>query len=168
MAAVLGKLTQHVEVDPAQRERSAPVAVDHVVQAQSYGRAVDEVSFTVGEAEILGIVGESGSGKSVTCRTIVGLMPPGMTHISGEVIYHPHGDRSILNAPQAELQSLRGSQLAMIFQDPMTALNPVLNVGDQVVEAVRAHARISAADARSHASLLRRSASPQAHRRLPR
>ena len=63
-----------------------------------------------------------------------------MTHISGEVIYHPHGDRNILSARQAELQSLRGSQLAMIFQDPMTALNPVVNVGDQVIEAVQAHA----------------------------
>src|SRR6266513_4178082 len=85
---------------------------------------------------ILGIVGESGSGKSVTCRTIVGLMPSGMTHISGEVIYHPHGDQSILTARQSELQALRGSQLAMIFQDPMTALNPVVNVGAQVIEAV--------------------------------
>ena len=109
-------------------------------------RAVDGVSFTVGEAEIVGIVGESGSGKSVTCRTIVGLMPSGMTHISGEVIYHPHGDASILTARQAELQSLRGSQLAMIFQDPMTALNPVVNVGEQVIEAVQAHAKVSISD----------------------
>ncbi len=103
---------------------------------QGVVRAVDGVSFTVGEAEILGIVGESGSGKSVTCRTIVGLMPSGMTHISGEVIYHPHGDRNIVSARQSELQSLRGSQLAMIFQDPMTALNPVVNVGDQVIELI--------------------------------
>src|SRR5436190_5177038 len=139
----------------------------YLATGQGVVRAVDGVSFTLGEAEILGIVGESGSGKSVTCRTIVGLMPPAMAHISGEVIYHPHGDRSILNAPQSELQSLRGSQLAMIFQDPMTALNPVLNVGDQVVEAVRAHARISAAEARSRAiSLLRRVGIPAAEHRM--
>jgi peptide/nickel transport system ATP-binding protein/oligopeptide transport system ATP-binding protein len=139
----------------------------YLATSQGVVRAVDGVSFTVGEAEILGIVGESGSGKSVTCRTIVGLMPSGMTHISGEVIYHPYGDRSILNAPQSELQSLRGSQLAMIFQDPMTALDPVLNVGDQVVEAVRAHARISAAEARSRAiSLLQRVGIPAPEHRM--
>src|SRR6266568_1305830 len=134
---------------------------------QGVVRAVDGVSFTVGEAEILGIVGESGSGKSVTCRTIVGLMPPGISHVSGEVIYHPHGDASIVNARQAELQSLRGSQLAMIFQDPMTALNPVLTVGDQVIEAVQAHAKISAAQARSRAAgLLRRVGIPAPEQRM--
>jgi len=139
----------------------------YLATGQGVVRAVDGVSFTLGEAEILGIVGESGSGKSVTCRTIVGLMPPGMAYISGEVIYHPRGDQSLLNASQSELQSLRGSQLAMIFQDPMTALNPVVNVGDQVVEAVRAHARISAAEARSQAiSLLRRVGIPAAEHRM--
>jgi len=100
-------------------------------------------------------VGESGSGKSVTCRTIVGLAPAGATtHTSGEVIYHPHGEKSLLDAGRAELQALRGSQLAMIFQDPMTALNPVLNVGDQLIEAVRAHAEMSAQDARGRAVAL--------------
>src|SRR5215468_1924017 len=89
----------------------------YLATGQGVVRAVDGVSFTVGEAEILGIVGESGSGKSVTCRTIVGLMPAGTSHISGEVIYHPHGEASILTARQSELQALRGSQLAMIFQD---------------------------------------------------
>ena len=134
---------------------------------QGVVRAVDGVSFTVGEAEILGIVGESGSGKSVTCRTIVGLMPSGMTHISGEVIYHPHGDRNIVSARQAELQALRGSQLAMIFQDPMTALNPVVNVGDQVIEAVQAHAKLSTGEARSRAvSLLRRVGIPAPEQRM--
>ena len=134
---------------------------------QGVVRAVDGVSFTVGEAEIVGIVGESGSGKSVTCRTIVGLMPAGMTHISGEVIYHPHGDQNIVSAGQSELQSLRGSQLAMIFQDPMTALNPVVNVGDQVIEAVQAHAKVSAAEARSRAiSLLRRVGIPAPEQRM--
>jgi ABC-type dipeptide/oligopeptide/nickel transport system ATPase component len=134
---------------------------------QGVVRAVDGVSFTVGEAEIVGIVGESGSGKSVTCRTIVGLMPAGMTHISGEVIYHPHGDQNIVSVGQSELQSLRGSQLAMIFQDPMTALNPVVNVGDQVIEAVQAHAKLSTAEARSRAvSLLRRVGIPAPEQRM--
>jgi peptide/nickel transport system ATP-binding protein/oligopeptide transport system ATP-binding protein len=139
----------------------------YLATGQGVVRAVDGVSFTVGEAEILGIVGESGSGKSVTCRTIVGLMPPGITHISGEVIYHPHGETSIVNASQSKLQSLRGSQLAMIFQDPMTALNPVLNVGDQVIEAVQAHAKVSGAQARERAvSLLRRVGIPAPEQRM--
>jgi ABC-type dipeptide/oligopeptide/nickel transport system ATPase component len=98
-------------------------------------RAVDGVSFTLHGAEILGIVGESGCGKTVTCRTIMGLLPRGTAYTSGEVIYHPRGDRSILSASTAQLQDLRGSQLAMIFQDPMTALNPVLRIGDQLLEA---------------------------------
>jgi oligopeptide/dipeptide ABC transporter ATP-binding protein len=139
----------------------------YLATGQGVVRAVDGVSFTVGEAEVLGIVGESGSGKSVTCRTIVGLMPPGITHISGEVIYHPYGEASIVNARQSQLQSLRGSQLAMIFQDPMTALNPVLNVGDQVIEAVEAHAKVSGAQARERAiSLLRRVGIPAPEQRM--
>jgi oligopeptide/dipeptide ABC transporter ATP-binding protein len=139
----------------------------YLATGQGVVRAVDGVSFTVGEAEILGIVGESGSGKSVTCRTIVGLMPPDTSYISGEVIYHPHSEASILNARQSEQQALRGSQLAMIFQDPMTALNPVLNVGDQIIEAVQAHAKISATEARSRAiGLLRRVGIPAPEQRM--
>ncbi len=130
-------------------------------------RAVDGVSFTVHEAEILGIVGESGCGKTVTCRTIMGLMPPGTTYTSGEVSYHPHGDRSILSASQAEWQDLRGSQLAMIFQDPMTALNPVRSIGDQLLEAVNAHARLSRQEARARAiDLLTRVGIPAPARRM--
>jgi oligopeptide/dipeptide ABC transporter ATP-binding protein len=130
-------------------------------------RAVDGVSFTVGEAEILGIVGESGCGKTVTCRTIMGLMPPGTAYSSGEVIYHPRGERSILAASQGQLQDLRGAQLAMIFQDPMTALNPVLRIGDQLLEAVNAHAKLSRADARARAiDLLTRVGIPAPARRM--
>ncbi|MEP7024750.1 MAG: ABC transporter ATP-binding protein [Actinomycetota bacterium] len=130
-------------------------------------KAVDGVSFTVGEAEILGIVGESGCGKSVTCLTIMGLMPERTAYSSGEVIYHPRGDASILGAGPAQLQSLRGSQLAMIFQDPMTALNPVLRVGDQLLEAVNAHANLSRQDARARAiDLLTRVGIPAPARRM--
>jgi oligopeptide/dipeptide ABC transporter ATP-binding protein len=114
-------------------------------------RAVDGVSLTVHEAEIVGIVGESGCGKTVTCRTIIGLMPARTLHASGEVIYHPHGDGNILHAGPDELQVLRGSQLAMIFQDPMTALNPVRTIGDQLLEAVTAHARLTKPEARARA-----------------
>jgi peptide/nickel transport system ATP-binding protein len=114
-------------------------------------RAVDGVSLTVHEAEVLGIVGESGCGKSVTCRTIMGLMPAGVTYSSGAVVYHPHGEQSILTASPSELRSLRGSHLSMIFQDPMTALNPVLTIGDQLLEAVTAHAQLTRPQARARA-----------------
>ena len=82
----------------------------YLATSQGVVRAVDGVSLTVHEAEILGIVGESGCGKTVTCRTIMGLMPAASLHASGEVIYHPHGERSILNAPASELRALRGSR----------------------------------------------------------
>ncbi len=110
-------------------------------------RAVDGVSLTVGQAEVLGVVGESGCGKTVTCRTIMGLMPRRTSYSSGEVIYHPRGDANLLGLSQRELRQLRGSHLAMIFQDPMTALNPVATIGAQLTEAVTAHAQISRAEA---------------------
>jgi oligopeptide/dipeptide ABC transporter ATP-binding protein len=139
----------------------------YLATSQGVVRAVDGVSLTVHEAEVLGIVGESGCGKSVTCRTIMGLMPPGITHSSGEVIYHPHGERSILSASPPELRSLRGAHLAMIFQDPMTALNPVRSVGDQLLEAVTAHARLSKQQARERAvDLLTRVGIPAPARRM--
>jgi oligopeptide/dipeptide ABC transporter ATP-binding protein len=130
-------------------------------------RAVDGVSLTVHEAEVLGIVGESGCGKTVTCRTIMGLMPAASLHASGEVIYHPHGERNLLGARPAELQALRGAHLAMIFQDPMTALNPVRSIGDQLLEAVNAHASLARAAARARAiSLLERVGIPAPARRM--
>jgi oligopeptide/dipeptide ABC transporter ATP-binding protein len=130
-------------------------------------RAVDGVSFELGEAEILGIVGESGCGKSVTCRSIMGLVPRGLSHSNGEVIFHPRGEASLLNATDTQWEQLRGSQLAMIFQDPMTALNPVLTVGDQLLEAVRSHTKISKAEARTRAiELLRRVGIPAPMRRM--
>ena len=134
---------------------------------QGVVRAVDGVSFTVHEAEVLGIVGESGCGKTVTCRTIMGLTPTRSVYTDGAVIYHPRGDKNLLGAPESELRSIRGSHLAMIFQDPMTALNPVLNIGDQIIEAVRAHADCTAAEARTRAiSLLDRVGIPAASRRM--
>jgi peptide/nickel transport system ATP-binding protein len=130
-------------------------------------RAVDGVSLEVGSAEVLGVVGESGCGKTVTCRTIMGLMPKRGTYSSGEVIYHPRGEGNLLQASQRELQQLRGAQLAMIFQDPMTALNPVRSIGDQLTEAVTAHARLGRAEARERAmSLLVRVGIPAPEQRM--
>jgi len=139
----------------------------YLATGQGVVRAVDGVSLTVHEAEVLGIVGESGCGKTVTCRTIMGLMPARILHTSGEVIYHPRGEQNLLDASQAQWESLRGAQLAMIFQDPMTALNPVRTVGDQLLEAVNAHAKLSRPEAQARAiGLLERVGIPAPARRM--
>ena len=99
-------------------------------------QAVDGVSFDLAAGEILAIVGESGSGKSVTAQTILGLTRSPNARIEGSVKLR---DAELLSAGEAELQKVRGAEVAMVFQDPMTSLNPVYRVGTQIVEAVRAH-----------------------------
>jgi oligopeptide/dipeptide ABC transporter ATP-binding protein len=99
-------------------------------------RAVDGVSFDLRAGEVLAIVGESGSGKSVTAQTIMGLTRSPNARISGRIDY---GGRDLVAATEEGLMSIRGKEIAMIFQDPMTSLNPVYRVGDQIVEAIRAH-----------------------------
>src|SRR5215469_8623014 len=141
----------------------------HTYLATRHGvvRAVDGVSFTVGQAEVVGVVGESGCGKTVTCRTIMGLMPRRGTYNSGEVVYHPRGSGNLLGLPQNQMQQLRGAHLAMIFQDPMTALNPVRTIGDQLLEAVTAHAVLTREQARGRAlSLLVRVGIPAPEQRM--
>jgi oligopeptide/dipeptide ABC transporter ATP-binding protein len=100
-------------------------------------RAVTGVSYDLNPGEVLGIVGESGSGKSVSMLTVLGLtpMPPGRV-ASGEALYK---GTDLLKMPKKELRELRGGEVAMIFQDPMTSLNPVFTVGDQIAEAVLTH-----------------------------
>jgi len=99
-------------------------------------QAVDGVNFQLEPGEVLAIVGESGSGKSVTAQTIIGLTRSPNAHIEGSV--RLHGDE-LTTQSEKELQKVRGSQIAMIFQDPMTSMNPVYSVGKQIVEAIRAH-----------------------------
>ncbi|HUZ52048.1 MAG TPA: ABC transporter ATP-binding protein [Streptosporangiaceae bacterium] len=111
-------------------------------------RAVDGVSFSVAEGETLGIVGESGSGKSVTMMSVMRLIIDPNARFEGEVIYK---GRDLMSLNQAELRLVRGSEIAMIFQDPMTSLNPVYRVGWQICEQVRAHEQISRQAARSRA-----------------
>ncbi len=113
--------------------------------------AVREVSFSIARGEVLGLVGESGSGKSLTSLAIMRLLPP-PANTAGEILYE-HG-ASVINLLQISdenMRHLRGSQIAMIFQEPMTALNPVMRVGDQIAEAVLAHNKISKKDARDRA-----------------
>ena len=125
--------------------------------------AVREISLSLAAGETLALVGESGSGKSVTSLAIMGLFPP-QARLSGSVMFQ---DRDLSTARATELQQLRGAQMAMIFQEPMTALNPVMRVGDQVAEAVTAHhPKVSKDDARKQAiNALREVAIPSPERR---
>jgi len=127
-------------------------------------RAVDGVSFAVKPGEVVGIVGESGSGKSVTSMAVMGLLPSRGVQVSGQALYR---GRDLLTLPPGELSDLRGRELAMVFQDPMSSLNPVVPVGTQVTEVLLRHQDISRADARDEAEdLLRRCGIPDPRRRL--
>ena len=99
--------------------------------------AVRNISFDVCEGEVLGVVGESGSGKSVTSLAIMRLLPP-QASVSGEILFD---GRDLLRLDDSAMRAVRGMGIAMIFQEPMTSLNPVMRVGDQVAEAVLAHSR---------------------------
>src|SRR6184192_2279134 len=102
--------------------------------------AVRDLSFSLAPGEVLGLVGESGSGKSVTSLAIMRLLPP-QAQVSGEILLSDGGvSRDLLRFPDEEMRALRGARISMIFQEPMTALNPVMRVGDQIAEAVLAHA----------------------------
>ena len=101
-------------------------------------RAVDGVSFTLETGRVLGLVGESGCGKSVTALSLMRLVPPSGRIVGGEVRLD---GRDLLALPEREMRAVRGAGLAMIFQEPMTSLNPVLTVGSQIAEAVRIHRR---------------------------
>src|SRR5215467_15392651 len=111
-------------------------------------KAVDGVSFTVSEGETLGIVGESGSGKSVTMMSVMRLIIDPNAEFAGEVIYK---GRDLMSLGKADLRQVRGADIAMIFQDPMTSLNPVYRVGWQIGEQIRAHERMSKQAARARA-----------------
>ncbi len=111
-------------------------------------QAVRELSFSIASGEVLGLVGESGSGKSITSLAIMRLLPP-QARVSGEIFFTQNGSgpRNLPALEDDAMRQLRGSRIAMIFQEPMTALNPVMRVGDQIAEAVTAHHAVSRADA---------------------
>ncbi|BBK32546.1 peptide/nickel transport system ATP-binding protein/oligopeptide transport system ATP-binding protein [Stella humosa] len=128
-------------------------------------RAVDGISFQVRRGRTLGIVGESGCGKSVTSLSIMGLVPqpPGI-RAGGEILFE---GEDLLKKRPAELRRIRGGAISMIFQEPMTSLNPVFTVGDQIAEAITAHLPMSAAAARERAiAMLRRVRIPSPERRV--
>jgi peptide/nickel transport system ATP-binding protein/oligopeptide transport system ATP-binding protein len=127
--------------------------------------AIEDVSFSLKEGEILGIVGESGSGKSVTALTIMDLLPKPPARIAaGEVTFN--GQR-LTGMTDRQMQSIRGPGISMIFQEPMTSLNPVFSIGDQIMETIAAHERLPQAELRRRAvSMLDRVGIPSAARRL--
>ena len=108
-------------------------------------KAVNDVSFRIERGRILGLVGESGSGKSVTGFSIMGLVDAPGRVAGGEILFQ---GRDLTRMKPRELRSLQGNRIAMIFQDPMMTLNPVLRIDTQMIEAVQAHSKVSKAEAR--------------------
>jgi len=99
-------------------------------------RVLEDVSFDIAEGEVLGVVGESGSGKSMTALAVMGLLPMGGRVAAGRIAFEGN---DITRLPEREMQHLRGARMAMIFQEPMASLNPVLTVGEQIAEVLRRH-----------------------------
>lgn len=126
---------------------------------------LEDVSFELQKNSTLGIVGESGSGKTITALSILNLIPaPPLESIKGQIYFD---DKDLLKCNQSEWQDIRGKRIAYIFQEPMTALNPVLTIGDQITEMVRAHEAISKKDAtRKAVTLLEEVGIPSPSQRL--
>ena len=137
----------------------------HFFTREGVVRAVDGVSFSLEKGKTLGIVGESGCGKSVTALSVMGLIPkPPAKIVSGSVVYE---GQDLTKLPENKLEDLRGREIAMIFQDPMTSLNPTLTVGTQIIETIRRHYDVSKAQARKKAiELLEEVRIPRAADRL--
>src|SRR5437588_7797709 len=127
-------------------------------------KAVDGVSFTLAKGEVLGIVGESGSGKSVTMMSVLRLINDPNMRVEGEVLYK---GRDIMKLSENQMREVRGGEIAMIFQDPMTSLNPVYRVGDQIIEALVTHRDVDKREAKKRAiDLLKQVGIPQAETRV--
>jgi peptide/nickel transport system ATP-binding protein len=126
--------------------------------------AVQGLDFSIRRGETLALVGESGCGKSATALSLLRLLPPAGRVAGGSILFE---DRDILRMPEKELRRLRGGAISMIFQEPMTSLNPVLTIGKQIVEAILSHERVPARVARARAiELLDLVRIPEAHRRV--
>ena len=137
----------------------------HFFTREGVVQAVDGISFAVEKGKTLGIVGESGCGKSVTALSIMGLIPkPPAKIVGGEVLFD---GRDLTKLSDSKMEDIRGNQIAMIFQDPMTSLNPTLKIGTQITETIRAHTDLSKQDARKRAiELLEEVGIPRAAERI--
>jgi ABC-type dipeptide/oligopeptide/nickel transport system ATPase component len=137
----------------------------HFFTREGVVRAVDGISFSVERGQTLGIVGESGCGKSVTALSIMGLVPkPPAKIVGGEVLFQ---GRDLTTLSERALSDVRGPEIAMVFQDPMTSLNPTLTIGTQLVETLRRHTQVSRQEARRRAvELLEEVQLPKPEQRL--
>jgi len=127
-------------------------------------KAVDGISFSLAPGEVLGLVGESGSGKSMTCRSIMRVVPLPGRIVEGHIYYR---GQDIMTWPESQMPSFRGSEISMILQEPMTALNPVLTVGEQIVETILQHENVSRGEAQVRAGeLMQLVGIPSSERRL--
>ena len=124
--------------------------VDYLARNRTV-KAVDRVSFTLGKGETLGLVGESGCGKSTLGFSILRLVPPPGKIVSGEIVFD---GEDLLQKTEADMRKIRGKRLSMIFQDPMTSLNPLMRIGDHIVETIRVHEDVSKEDAWKRAEKL--------------
>src|SRR6476620_5020553 len=128
------------------------LSVEHLTTvfdtAQGPVAAVDDVSFEIRAGETLGLVGESGSGKSVTALSIIRLVQPPGRITDGQIVFR---GRNLMTLHEREMQKIRGADIALIFQEPMTALNPVFTIGNQIEETLRVHGRATRRHARQKA-----------------
>ncbi|NLX98598.1 MAG: ABC transporter ATP-binding protein [Rhodopirellula sp.] len=130
-------------------------------------KAVNDVSLTIPKGKTLGLVGESGCGKSVTALSVMRLISSPGAIVGGSITLHGKGPATnLVELPEKQMRKLRGAAISMIFQEPMTSLNPVFTVGDQIAEAVQLHQKVGKAEARSRAvEMLRKVQVPEAQRR---
>ena len=117
----------------------------HFFTRDGVAKAVEDISFSLGSGEVLGLVGESGSGKTVTGFSILGLVDAPGKVVGGEILFK---GRDLLKLSEEEMRKVRGNQLAMVFQDPMMTLNPVLRIDTQMIEAIQAHQNLGKVAAR--------------------
>lgn len=127
--------------------------------------AVRDISFSLEQGKTLAIVGESGCGKSVTANSIMQLLPrPPVLYKGGQILFH---GEDLLQKTEKEMVDIRGNKISMVFQDPMTSLNPTMKVGDQIIEGVRRHKNLSNEDAKNYAvEMLRKVSVPQPEKRV--
>jgi len=131
-------------------------------------KAVNDVSLTIPRGKTLGLVGESGCGKSVTALSIIGLISPPGRIADGRIVLHEDGKTTVLSTlPEPDMRKIRGARIAMIFQEPMTSLNPVFTIGSQITEAVRLHQQVGRQEARDRAiEMLRKVRISEPERRI--